>query len=63
MTHARPHRPAMSQEAAIAELLEGAGRVYDSQVVHALRHVTGCEPHASDANVTTDDAALLSQVS
>lgn len=63
MTHARPHRPALSAEAAIAELASGAGRTYDSQVVYALQHVTGLMARTGDASVTPEAAALLSQVS
>ncbi|KAF0208388.1 MAG: HD domain-containing phosphohydrolase [Actinomycetota bacterium] len=63
MTHKRPHRPAMTPEAAMSELLSGAGWSFDPQVVHALQHVTGCSPQASGVHVTAGDAALLSQVS
>jgi HD-GYP domain-containing protein (c-di-GMP phosphodiesterase class II) len=54
----------MTPEAAIAELMSGAGRIYDAQVVHALQHVTGLKARTGDASgVTAEDAVLLSQVS
>jgi len=62
MTHARPHRPALTPDAAVNELLSGAGRVYDAQVVAALQHVTGVTTKARDERATAEAAALLSQV-
>lgn len=62
MIHARPHRPALTPDAAIAELVVGAGRVYDAQVVAAMQHVTGVTARAAHVGVTDDAAAMLSQV-
>ncbi len=56
----RPHRPALSQNDAIAELKQSSGRAYDPRVVHALQTVTG---HADAAATNkTDVASLLEQV-
>jgi len=62
MIHARPHRQALTSEAAIAELTAGAGKRFDAQVVSALQHVTGVTTRATDSHVSSEDAALLSQV-
>ncbi len=56
----RPHRPAMTQSAAIAELRSGSGRVYDAIVVQALQTVTG---HGGTKVAKADVALMLEQVS
>jgi diguanylate cyclase (GGDEF)-like protein len=43
MTTPRPYRPAMSQEAAVAELRAGAGSVYDPEIVEALLDLLGVD--------------------
>ena len=39
MLSSRPHRPAMSPEEALAELADGDGILYDSEVVQACQKV------------------------
>lgn len=55
----RPHRAALTQTAALAELRDGTDRAYDAAVVQALRTVTG-HGRSSDSD---DLAQLLEQVS
>lgn len=56
----RPHRPALTQVAAIAELRGALNRAYDPRVVQALQTVTG---HGSATSDPADVALLLEQVS
>lgn len=44
MSSHRPYRPALGLEAALAEIGEGAGRLYDPEVVAACQRVLGREP-------------------
>lgn len=62
MTHARPHRPALTSEVAVSELTASAGRTYDAQVVAALQHVTGHSARTAASCTTNEATALLSQV-
>lgn len=56
----RPHRPALTQTAAIAELRAGSGRAFDANVVQALQTVTG---HGGATAEPAEVARLLEQVS
>ncbi|MCE5192241.1 MAG: HD domain-containing protein [Actinomycetia bacterium] len=56
----RPHRPALTQMAAIAELRGALNRAYDPRVVQALQTVTG---HGDATSSPADVALLLEQVS
>ena len=56
----RPHRPALTQSAALTELRNGIGSGYDRRVVTALQQVTG---HGSSNAHREDMALLLEQVS
>ena len=63
MTTARPHRPALSTENAVAELAKGAGTLYDRRVVDAFLGVIGYEfperPPRFDADVTSEELARI----
>jgi HD-GYP domain-containing protein (c-di-GMP phosphodiesterase class II) len=49
MTTTRSYRPAMSRDAAIAELRDGAGRQFDASVVEALVRVTAARQQPPEA--------------
>ncbi len=62
MTTARPHRPPMSIDHAVSELLRGAGTLYDRRVVSAFLQVIGYRPPELStrfsADVTPENIAL-----
>ena len=60
MTSPRPYRPAMSTQAALAELQTGTGRMYDGRVVEAFAKTVGGISGARTA-AAKEAAALLGQ--